>query len=89
MPAKTAGEIYDELRATKPKVDVDGEEYYLAEGDLLMDKNDLMRHAAHMAAEAKKEEVSSEDIPLVGIVDVGGWLSPRRLHLSTGFVPIF
>jgi hypothetical protein len=68
---RTAAQIFEELKETKKKVTIDDKEYYLAEGDLLMDETELMTYAYHLEALGKgdKDVLAVERRGLVGIVE--------------------
>lgn len=69
--ARSVSEILAELKATKHKVTVHGKEYYVVEGDLLLDAQKLVRYA-HERAELEAERqraMSVIPLELVGIVD--------------------
>lgn len=81
MPAtQTATEIFAELQRDKKKITVDGVQYYIVEGDLRLDENQLLVYAFDLADRAKARAESGAGAgggaekrePLVGIIDDAG-----------------
>lgn len=81
MPATpSATEIFADLQRDKKQITVDGVQYYLVEGDLRLDENQLLVYAFEQAARAKARAEAGAGAgaeqrePLVGITDDAGRL---------------
>ncbi|MFZ2360599.1 MAG: matrixin family metalloprotease [Anaerolineae bacterium] len=72
---RSASEIFEELKQTKHKITIDALDYYLVEGDLRLDENQLLLYAFELAEQEQRKAggASGEQRePLVGIVDDEG-----------------
>lgn len=69
--ARTEQEIFAELKATKRKVTIHGREYYVVEGDLILNEAKLADYARERASleAAREHELGVVPQELVGIVD--------------------
>ena len=87
MPAtKSATEIFAELQLDKKKFTIDGVEYYIVEGDLRLDEDQLLAYAFELAARAQARARAAANAgteagagaeqrePLVGMTDDAGRL---------------
>lgn len=67
----SADDILAKLQQRLRTVILDGETFYVAEGDMLLDEDDLQLYAAHRAA-LEKEQALKKERAALGFGDIGG-----------------
>ena len=82
--ARSVSEIFEELKATKRQVEIQGKRYYIVEGDLLLDEDKLLQYAGERAALEAQREAGFVDPPqrLLGMTDNQG----RKVRWKKGLV---
>ena len=89
---KSATEIFAELQRDKKKVTVDDVPYYIVEGDLRLDDDQLLAYAFELAARSQAQSGAGAGAeqrePLVGITDETGRLVRWRKGLVLTYTVI-
>lgn len=68
--AYTSNDIFDEIQLRKPSIEIDGIQYWIVEGDLLLDRKQLWAYARRRATAGQEAAEVREG--LVGMTDEDG-----------------